>query len=130
MHWLLVCSVISIGELALYTEGDVRLVGSDSQSEGRIELLYKGQWWTVCGNFGDIEGNVVCGQLGYAEAIRSGSRYKFTTAISRSSVSILCHGGEKTLLACSISETSSCNYPVAVICSNSCECAYVLWENA
>ena len=44
--------------------GDLRLVGGESESEGRVEVCYKGGWYSVCGTE-DEEASVMCKQLGY-----------------------------------------------------------------
>ena len=47
--------------------GQVRLVGGEVPSEGRLEVYFSGQWGAVCGE-GTVDGNVattVCKQLGY-----------------------------------------------------------------
>ena len=47
--------------------GDVRLVGGESEQEGRLEMCYKDKWTPFC----DIDENVAlvaCKQLGFAQS--------------------------------------------------------------
>ena len=51
--------------------GDLRLVGGERESEGRVEICVKGFWGTVCdlyNAFGREEAMVVCRQLGMKSA--------------------------------------------------------------
>ncbi|XP_069114156.1 macrophage scavenger receptor types I and II-like isoform X3 [Argopecten irradians] len=46
---------------------DIRLVGGSSNKEGRVEILYNGNWGTICDDgFGTPDATVVCNQLGYS----------------------------------------------------------------
>jgi len=43
-----------------------RLVGSNTTSEGRLEVYHSGTWGTVCDNgFTDTAARVVCNMLGF-----------------------------------------------------------------
>jgi len=44
----------------------VRLAGSSSPYQGRLEVLHSGAWGTVCGDgFTDREAQVVCNMLNF-----------------------------------------------------------------
>ena len=48
----------------------IRLVGGDSPSEGRVEILHQGVWGTICHSHWSVnDANVICRELGYARAI-------------------------------------------------------------
>lgn len=44
----------------------MRLVNGPSSSKGRVEIMYRGEWGTICDDrFGQEEAIVVCRMLGY-----------------------------------------------------------------
>ena len=49
---------------------DARLVGGDSEREGRVEICYSRVWGTVCDyGWDQVDAIVVCRQLGYQRAL-------------------------------------------------------------
>ena len=50
--------------------GVVRLVGGETEAEGRLELCYNNAWGTVCDNeWSDKHTRVVCRHLGFSDTI-------------------------------------------------------------
>ena len=48
------------------TDGDVRVVGGQSQYEGHVEICFNGAWGSVCTNGWDQpDASVACRQLGH-----------------------------------------------------------------
>ena len=64
-----VVSVICQGNTTSHPEcssGDVRLVGGERESEGRVEICVEGFWGTVCDSgWSQREALVVCRQSGF-----------------------------------------------------------------
>ncbi|XP_033746973.1 neurotrypsin-like [Pecten maximus] len=54
----------------------VRLVNSNKQHEGRVEIYHEGQWGTICDdNFRKDEARAVCDELGYSYGIPFGKSH-------------------------------------------------------
>lgn len=48
------------------TDGEIRLVGSEAQNEGNVQICYNNAWGSVCDDGWDTnDANVVCRQLGF-----------------------------------------------------------------
>ncbi|XP_028399346.1 deleted in malignant brain tumors 1 protein-like [Dendronephthya gigantea] len=76
---------------------------SSANGTGRIEVLYNGQWGTICDDGWDIkDARVVCRQLGYPDAFKS---LQGNEVISGSGpiwlTEVDCTGGEENLTQCS-----------------------------
>lgn len=49
------------------SNGDIRLVGSNSSSQGRVEVCVSNNWGTVCDNsWENVDAQVACRQAGFA----------------------------------------------------------------
>lgn len=61
-----------------FTDGDIRLVGGSSSSEGTVLVFHDNKWGSICDYHWDIrDANVACRQLGYPRALQyiHGSRF-------------------------------------------------------
>lgn len=65
-----------------YRDGTVRLVGGTNRS-GNVEVLHFGEWRAICDDAWDVrDANVVCRQLGFAQALRATVASEFGVARS------------------------------------------------
>ena len=85
------------------TEGEVRLVGGSTDSEGRVEVYHNGVWGTVCDDGWNItDASVVCRQLGYTGATSALSFAYFGEGSGPIHYDdVACNGNETRLADCS-----------------------------
>ena len=58
-------------------DGDMRLIGGQRNSEGRVEYCSGGVWGSVCDIFWDtVDASIVCNQLGYPSQGKCTSLHK------------------------------------------------------
>ena len=81
---------------------DIRLVGVNSTTEGRVELLYKGEWGTICDDSFDMkEAMVICRQLKLGRAIAAYSSAKYGQGTGKILMDdTQCTGNERRLQDC------------------------------
>ncbi|XP_046729052.1 scavenger receptor cysteine-rich type 1 protein M130-like [Silurus meridionalis] len=112
-------------EVGLVCADSVRLVNGSSHCAGRVEVLHRGEWGTVCDdNWNMKAAAVVCGELGCGEAVDALHHSHFgagSDSIWMDDVS--CTGSESTLKNCGSAEFSinDCDHmkDAGVICSES-----------
>ena len=103
-------------------EGALRLVGSSTHSEGRVEVYHSGVWGTVCDDEWDLnDATVVCRQLNYFRAMAALGEAAFgagTGPIHYDNVA--CTGSESRLANCSSQERNNCNHneDAGVVCTD------------
>ena len=108
---------------AVSANREIRLVGGDTVNQGRVEVLVKGKWGTICDNrFGISDAHVICRMLGYPSALvaRHGSLYgsgKGKIWIDQ----LGCTGREDSVLDCDMSElgVNNCDHgeDAGVVCN-------------
>ncbi|XP_049330184.1 scavenger receptor cysteine-rich type 1 protein M130-like [Astyanax mexicanus] len=110
-------------DVGLVCAGSVRLVDGGSRCAGRVEVLHRGQWGTVCGNNWDMrDAAVVCRELGCGEAVDAVSESHFGSGSGPIWMDdVDCSGSETTLKNCRslVWGKNNCNktHNSGVICS-------------
>lgn len=92
------------GAMILQGVDGIRLVGANSTTEGRVEILHEGSWGTVCDDYFDIlEAHVICRQLKLGKALEARSRAKYGEGTGKIWIDDLkCTGTEKRLQDCTM----------------------------
>ncbi|XP_067248164.1 scavenger receptor cysteine-rich type 1 protein M130-like [Chanodichthys erythropterus] len=102
---------------------NVRLVGGHSRCSGRVEVLHRGQWGTVCGAGWDLaDAAVVCRELDCGEPVDAlGDAHFGLSSKLFWKKNVMCTGSESTLKKCGFIQSTdpdACLDNVAqVICS-------------
>ncbi|KAG1952921.1 deleted in malignant brain tumors 1 protein-like [Pimephales promelas] len=103
---------------------NVRLVGGNSRCAGRVEVLHRGQWGTVCdGGWDMTDAAVVCRELDCGEPVDALGNAHFGPGSGPIWMDVvLCTGSESTLKNCGSSgwNIHACthSYEAGVICSS------------
>lgn len=83
---------------------DLRLVGGDTRCSGRLEVLHKGEWGSVCDDgWGEKEEQVVCKQLGCGESIFLSAKARRNFGLGAGRIwldDVHCSGKEQSLEQC------------------------------
>ncbi|WAR10854.1 NETR-like protein, partial [Mya arenaria] len=105
------------------TNGKIRLAGSDSYHEGRIEIFFNGRWGSVCDDgFGAGDAQVACHMLGFqrTDAVATDRFGPASSSVPIVLDDVVCSGTESSLLDCRYSthgdEDCSHGEDVGVIC--------------
>ena len=119
--------------ICLFTSSaSIRLVGGSSSNEGRVEVLYNGQWGTVCDDlWDDTDAGVACRALGLGD---SGTAVGSATFGQGSGEIILdnvqCVGTETDLFSCPsngpLSHNCGHSEDAGVQCSTTQTCRCIL----
>ena len=102
----------------------VRLVNGSSRCSGRVEVLHRQQWGSVCSNGWDLhDAAVVCRELGCGDAVEAPRYAHFGQGSGRIWMdNVHCKGSESTLKRCKHrgwGSVRNCNHrrDAGVICS-------------
>ena len=79
----------------------MRLVNGTAENEGRLEVQVNGVWGTVCDDFWGLdEADIVCRQLGYADALVADGTPVAGTGLPIWLDNVMCSGTETFIWDC------------------------------
>ena len=116
-------NVTDVDEDSSVSEGDLRLMGGNDASEGRVEIYHNNQWGTVCDDYwGTNDAAVVCRQLGYSGASEASVRALFGEGSGQIWMdNVHCDGSESQLKDCNFNgwgiENCKHSEDAGVVCS-------------
>ena len=86
-------------------------MGGAVPHEGRVEVFFRDAWGTVCDDgWGNVDGNVVCRQLGYTRAERVVGNAFFGQGVGNIWLDeVACTGGEGNITQCSSNSVGAHN---------------------
>ena len=104
----------------------LRLVGGNSESDGRLEIFFNGEWSTICHDgWNSNNARVACRQLGFSDGIAITSAYNayYSSGSGRIGMNwVKCTGREDQLINCAFDGwfPSGCFHyeDVGVVCSS------------
>ncbi|XP_061406771.1 deleted in malignant brain tumors 1 protein-like [Lethenteron reissneri] len=117
------CSHVEDASVICSRGVEVRLVGGGNACQGRVEVLYKKFWGTVCDDFWELQdAEVVCRQLGCGSAVSAPGNARYGAGSGRIWMdNVQCNGSESQLSQCRHNGwgTHDCSHveDASVVCS-------------
>ena len=105
----------------------MRLVGGSSSNEGRVEVYYNGEWFSVCDDgWNDTDTGVVCRELGVGSSGRSAYFGSSGNPVLLSDV--MCSDNDLMFASCGhngVNNTGKCSGFAGVKCYGNCTSVYM-----